>query len=81
MRLIIFYDELCLAPKNKLFKKYLINKLSLGVTEIYTNNKEKCLLCLIENEKFYMVTKGIEKIDKNIVISVSDAYETYGGFR
>ena len=70
-----------ITSKDKEVKKYLINNLYLGVTEIYTNNNEKCLLCLIENEKFYMLTKGLEKIDKNIVISVSDAYETYGGYR
>jgi len=70
-----------ITTKDKEIKKYLISKLSLGVTEIYTNNEEKCLLCLVENEKFYMVTRGVEKIDKNIVVSVSDAYETYGGFR
>lgn len=70
-----------ITKKDREVKKYLINNLSLGLTEIYTSNEEKCLLCLIENEKFYMLTKGLEKIDKNIVISVSDAYETYGGYR
>lgn len=64
-------------------KKFLISKLSHGVTVIqarggYTGNIVKLIMCIVPTKEYYKVKEEILNIDKNALILVSDTYEVLG---
>ena len=66
-----------------LYKKFLISKLSHGVTVIqarggYTGNIVKLIMCIVPTKEYYKVKEEILNIDKNALILVSDTYEVLG---
>lgn len=64
-------------------KKFLISKLSHGVTVIqarggYTGNIVKLIMCIVPTKEYFKVKEEILNIDKNALILVSDTYEVLG---
>lgn len=64
-------------------KKFLISKLSHGVTVIqarggYTGNMVKLIMCIVPTKEYFKVKEEILNIDKNALILVSDTYEVLG---
>ena len=61
---------------------YLLNELKLGVTLIetrggFTYKKDEMIMCVVSTIDYFKVTDGVKQIDKNAVILVTDAYQTY----
>ena len=57
--------------------------LNYGVTEIvakggYTNKKNVVLLCAIPTREYFIITEGINKLDPNSFVIVTDTYEIHG---
>lgn len=64
-------------------KKYLLNKLSHGVTVLdgrggYTGNFIKVIMCIIPTKEYFIVKEGIKEIDPNAFFLVTDCYEVSG---
>lgn len=64
---------------------YLLNELKLGITLIetrggYTNKKDQIILCVVPTSEYFKVREGVQQIDKNAVILVTDAYQTLGTY-
>ena len=64
---------------------YLLNELKLGITLIetrggYTNKKDQIIMCVTPTSNYFGVKEGIEEIDPNAVILVTDAYQTSGTY-
>lgn len=63
--------------------KDFIMGLNYGVTEImakggYTNKKNVVLLCAIPTREYFLITEGINKLDPNSFVIVTDTYEIHG---
>ena len=64
---------------------YLLNELKLGITLIetrggYTNKKDQIIMCVVPTSDYFRVSEGINQIDKNAVVLVTDAYQTSGTY-
>lgn len=64
---------------------YLLNELKLGITLIetrggYTNKKDQIIMCVVPTSEYFKVSEGINQIDKNAVVLVTDAYQTSGTY-
>ena len=64
---------------------YLLNELKLGITLIntrggYTNRKDQIVMCVVPTGDYFKVKEGINHIDSNAVILVTDAYQTSGTY-
>ncbi len=64
---------------------YLLNGLKLGITLIetrggYTNKKDQIIMCVVPTSEYFKVREGINQIDKNAVVLVTDAYQTSGTY-
>jgi uncharacterized membrane-anchored protein YitT (DUF2179 family) len=71
------------AEKEEEVKEYILN-LGHGVTMLegkggYTNEKQKVFMCLIPTSEYFKVKEGLEEIDKNAFLIVTDAYQSVGG--
>ena len=60
---------------------YLLYELKLGVTLLetrggYTNKKDQIIMCVVPTGDYFKVKEGLEHIDPNAVILVTDAYQT-----
>ena len=67
-------DEIC---------DYLLNELGLGITLYetrggYTNKKDQVIMCVASTSDYFKVKDGIEIIDPNAVMLVTDAYQASG---
>lgn len=65
-------DEVC---------DYLLNELNLGITLIetrggYTNKKDQIIMCVVPTSEYFKLSEGINQIDENAVVLVTDAYQT-----
>lgn len=69
--------KICFIETNKLndVKKYIINDLEIGLTEIDDN----LLMCVVPIDRFYTLKKDISSIDKNISLVTNDCYTVEGG--
>lgn len=70
-------DEVC---------DYLLNELKLGITLLearggYTNKKDQIILCVVPTSDYFKVKEGIEHIDNNAVMLVTDMYQTKGIYK
>lgn len=64
-------------------KKFILSYLSHGVTVLearggYTGNHQKVILCVIPTKEYFIAKEGIQKIDPEAVLLVTDAYEVAG---
>ncbi len=64
-------------------KKFLISKLSHGVTVIqarggYTGNVVKLIMCIVPTKEYYKVKEEILNIDNKALILINDTYEVLG---
>ena len=69
-------DEIC---------NYLMHELKLGVTLIntkggYTNKRDQIIMCVVPTGDYFKVKEGINHIDKDAVVLVTDAYQTSGTY-
>lgn len=70
-------DEVC---------DYLLNELKLGITLLetrggYTNKKDQIILCVVPTSDYFKVKEGIEHIDSNAIMLVTDMYQTKGTYK
>ena len=64
-------------------KKFLLNKLSHGVTVLearggYTGNNVKIIMCIVPTREYVTVKEGVLALDPNALLMVSDVYEVVG---
>ncbi len=74
------------TSEDDLICSYLLNELKLGVTLIetrggYTNKKDQIILCVVPTNEYFKVREGVQQIDKNAVVLVTDAYQTQGTYQ
>ena len=65
---------------------YLLNELKLGITLLdtrggYTNKRDQIILCVVPTSDYFKVKEGIEHIDPNAVMLVTDMYQTKGTYK
>ena len=65
-------------------KKFVIKELGHGITEFnafggFKKETQKVLFCVIPTMEYYLLKKGILKIDKEAFFVVVDSYEVSGG--
>lgn len=65
-------------------KKYILNKLSHGVTILdgrggYTGDLKKVIMCIVPTSQYYSLKENIKKIDPDAFFVTTDAYEVSGG--
>ena len=64
---------------------YLMNEMKLGITLIetrggYTNKKDQLIMCVVPNNEYFKVREGVEYLDPNSTILVTDAYQALGTY-
>lgn len=64
---------------------YLMNELKLGITLIetrggYTNRKDQMILCVVPTSEYFKVKEGVEHLDSQAIILVTDAYQALGTY-
>lgn len=74
------------TTEDDLMCDYLLNELKLGITLIetrggYTNKKDQIILCVVPTSEYFRVREGVQQIDKNAVVLVTDAYQTSGTYQ
>lgn len=65
---------------------YLLNELKLGVTYLetrggYTNKRDQIILCIVPTSDYFKVKEGIEQIDAEAIVLVTDVYQTKGTYK
>lgn len=77
---------LIITKKEQEIKKYLLEIVKCGVTELesrgaYSKGNMKILMCAISTEKYFSLKDAIKEIDKDAFMIITDCYEVYGGVR
>ena len=72
--------------KDEEVSDYLLYELKLGITLIetrggYTNKRDQIIMCVVPTSDYFKVKQGLEHIDPNAVVLVTDAYQTSKAYK
>lgn len=73
-----------ITDKEETIKEYILNVLNHGVTVFnaqggYKKDNQTVLMCVLPTKDYYRLKAGINEIDSEAFVVVTDAYEVYGG--
>lgn len=73
-----------ITDKEETIKEYILKVLNHGVTIFnaqggYKKNNQTVLMCVLPTKDYYRLKAGINEIDSEAFVVVTDAYEVYGG--
>ena len=73
-----------ITDKEELIKEYILKVLNHGVTIFnaqggYKKDNQTVLMCVLPTKDYYRLKSGINEIDSDAFVVVTDAYEVFGG--
>ena len=79
----LFYIQ---TNKTLKVKEFIIEELKTGVTLIdieggYSRNKGKLLMCVVDNQDYYLFKEAVLAIDPEAFFIIDDCYEVAGGMK